>query len=193
MYIKGMGKRIGYARVSTDDQNLDLQRDALTLAGCQIMYEETASGKNPKRLELSNCLKALREGDTLVVWRLDRLGRSLPDLVSIVSELERSAISFESVTEKIETSSATGKLVFHVFAALAEFERNIIRERTHAGLVAARARGRKGGRKPVLDIKQVREIKVLLSNPDIQVTDVAKRYGVSRTTIYKYLDTADMA
>ncbi|MCD9473055.1 recombinase [Photobacterium phosphoreum] len=184
-----MGKRIGYARVSTDDQNLDLQRDALKLAECQIIYEETASAKNANRTELDHCLKALRAGDTLVVWRLDRLGRSLPDLVSIVSELERNSVSFESVTEKIETGSATGKLVFHVFAALAEFERNIIRERTHAGLAAARARGRKGGRKPALDAKQAREIKALLSDPNIQVTDVAQRYKVSRTTIYKYLGT----
>lgn len=187
MFINGMGKRIGYARVSTDDQNLDLQRDALTSAGCQVIYEETASGKNTNRPELDHCLKALREGDTLVVWRLDRLGRSLPDLVDIVSNLEHNKVSFESVTEKIETGSATGKLVFHVFAALAEFERNIIRERTHAGLAAARARGRKGGRKPALDARQTREIKALLGDPSIQVINVAKRYGVSRTTIYKYL------
>lgn len=187
MFINGMGKRIGYARVSTDDQNLDLQLDALTLAGCLTIYEETASGKNANRIELDHCLKALREGDTLVVWRLDRLGRSLPHLVSVVSELERNGVSFESVTEKIETGSATGKLVFHVFAALAEFERNIIRERTHAGLAAARARGRKGGRKPALDAKQIREIKALLCDPNIQVTDIAQRYKVSRTTIYKYL------
>jgi DNA invertase Pin-like site-specific DNA recombinase len=182
-----MGKYIGYARVSTDDQNLDLQRDALIKAGCGVIYEETASGKNTLRSELEHCRKALREGDTLVVWRLDRLGRSLPDLVNIVSELEQAGISFESITEKIETGSAAGKLIFHVFAALAEFERNVIRERTHAGLAAARARGRKGGRRPVLNEKQLREIRLLLSDPLNQVTDIAKRYGVSRATIYKYL------
>ena len=182
-----MGKYIGYARVSTDDQNLDLQRDALKKAGCEVIYEETASGKNTSRPELEHCRKALREGDTLIVWRLDRLGRSLPDLVTIVSELENAGISFESVTEKIETGSAAGKLIFHVFAALAEFERNIIRERTHAGLAAARARGRKGGRKAALNEKEVREIRLLLGDPDNQVINIAKRYGVSRATIYKYI------
>lgn len=182
-----MKQRIGYARVSTGDQHLDLQRDALQQAGCHVIYEEAASGKNAARLELEQCRKALRNGDTLVVWRLDRLGRSLPDLVRIVAELERLEIGFESLTEKIETNSAAGKLVFHVFAALAEFERALIRERTHAGLAAARARGRSGGRKPKLGEKQVREIKALLRDPDILVADVARRYGVSRTTLYKYI------
>jgi len=181
-----MNQRIGYARVSTDDQNLDLQRDALRQAGCSVIYEETASGKSAARPELEQCRKALRAGDTLVVWRLDRLGRSLPDLVQIVAELEQRGVHFESLTEKIETSSAAGKLVFHVFAALAEFERNLIRERTHAGLAAARARGRKGGRKPALTPQQVREIKALLRDPSIPVASIADRYGVSRTTIYKY-------
>lgn len=182
-----MGKRIGYARVSTDDQNLDLQRDALALAGCSTVYEETKSGKSADWPELGHCLKALRNGDTLVVWRLDRLGRSLPDLVGIVSSLEQEEVAFESITERIETTSAAGKLIFHVFAALAEFERNLIRERTRAGLAAARARGRKGGRKPALDDRQVREIRALLRDPEIQVTDVARRYGVSRTTLYRYV------
>lgn len=182
-----MNQRIGYARVSTDDQNLDLQRDALRKASCKTIYEETASGKSTERIELENCRKALRSGDTLVVWRLDRLGRSLPDLVKIIAEFERDGIAFESLTEKIETGSAAGKLVFHVFAALAEFERNLIRERTRAGLAAARARGRKGGRKPSLNGKQIREIKALLRDPESQVSDVAKKYGVSRTTLYKHV------
>jgi len=181
-----MNQRIGYARVSTDDQNLDLQRDALLKAGCGPIYEEAASGKSADRPELEQCRKALRAGDTLVVWRLDRLGRSLPDLVQIVAELEQQGVAFESLTEKIETSSAAGKLVFHVFAALAEFERNLIRERTHAGLAAARARGRKGGRKPALTPQQVREIKALLRDPSIPVASIADRYGVSRATIYKH-------
>jgi DNA invertase Pin-like site-specific DNA recombinase len=180
-----MSKRIGYARVSTDDQNLDLQRDALTRSGCSTIYEETASGKSSQRPELEHCRKAVRSGDTLVVWRLDRLGRSLSDLVKIISELERDGITFESLTEKIETGSASGKLQFHVFAALAEFERNLIRERTMAGLAAARARGRVGGRKRKLTAKQIREIKVLLTDPAAQVKDIATRYGVSRTTLYK--------
>ena len=178
--------RIGYARVSTDDQMLDLQLDALTTSGCDPVYQETASGKSGVRPELAQCLKALRAGDVLVVWRLDRLGRSLSDLVRIVSELEQRGIGFESLTEKIDTTSAAGKLTFHVFAALAEFERNIIRERTKAGLDAARARGRKGGRKPALNDKQVREIKALMADPQIEVSEVARRYGVSRTTLYKY-------
>ena len=183
-----MNQRIGYARVSTDDQNLDLQRDALRLSGVQEIYEEMASGKATGRPELNHCLKALRAGDTLVVWRLDRLGRSLPDLVQIVAELEQKGIGFESITERIETDSAAGKLVFHVFAALAEFERNLIRERTAAGLAAARARGRAGGRKPKLDEKDVKEIRALWRDKSIPVADIARRYGVSRTTLYKHLD-----
>ncbi len=182
-----MNQRIGYARVSTDDQHLDLQRDALQQAGCGVIYEEAASGKNTARPELEQCRKALRAGDTLVVWRLDRLGRSLSDLVQIVAELEKRGVYFESLTEKIETGSASGKLQFHVFAALAEFERGLIRERTQAGLAAARARGRAGGRKPKLDDQQVKEIRALLRDPDMRVADVARRYDVSRTTIYKYV------
>ncbi|WP_301291330.1 recombinase family protein [Klebsiella pneumoniae] len=167
-----MNQRIGYARVSTDDQHLDLQRDALQQAGCSVIYEEAASGKSAARQELEQCRKALRAGDTLVVWRLDRLGRSLHDLVQIVAELEQRGVHFESLTEKIETGSASGKLQFHVFAALAEFERGLIRERTQAGLAAARARGRAGGRKPKLDDQQVREIKALLRDPDMALLQI---------------------
>ncbi|CUW47971.1 DNA-invertase hin [Novacetimonas hansenii] len=173
--------------MSTDDQHLDLQRDALTQAGCGVIYEEAASGKNAARPELEQCRKALRAGDTLVVWRLDRLGRSLPDLVQIVVGLEQQGVGFESLAEKIETGSAAGKLTFYIFAALAEFERGLIRERTLAGLSSARARGRVGGRKPKLGDQQVREIRALLRDPDIQVADVARRYGVSRTTLYKHV------
>lgn len=188
-----MNQRIGYARVSTDDQNLDLQRDALRLAGVGAIYEEAASGKDVARQEFNHCLKALRAGDTLVVWRLDRLGRSLQDLVRIVASLEENGVGFESITERIETTSAAGKLVFHVFAALAEFERNLIRERTRAGLVAARARGRSGGRKPKLDARQIREIKRLMSDPTIPVSQIAERYKVSRTTIYKVASRSAMS
>ena len=177
--------KIGYARVSTADQNLDLQLDALRLAGCTRIYEEHASGKNAARTELANCLKALRAGDVLVVWRLDRLGRNLPDLVRIVGELEGGKVGWESITEKIETVSSTGKLVFHVFAALAEFERNVIRERTLAGLKAARARGRLGGRPEKLSAKDKQQIRVLLKDPAVRVKDVAKRFGVSVATLYK--------
>ena len=183
------GQRIGYARVSTGDQSLDLQRDALQQAGCSLLYEDTASGKNTDRPELSNCLKALRAGDTLVVWRLDRLGRSLPDLVRIITDLEQRGVAFESITERIETGTATGRLVFHVFASLAEFERGLLRERTLAGLAAARARGRHGGRKPALTPAQIREVKVLMADKSIEIAQIAQRYGVSRSTLYKYSNT----
>jgi DNA invertase Pin-like site-specific DNA recombinase len=184
---KTTGQKIGYARVSTDDQNLALQTDALEAVGCGSIYKETASGKNSQRLELGYCLKALRAGDTLVVWRLDRLGRSLSDLVRILADLERQGVFFESLTERIETTSTTGKLVFHVFAALSEFERNLIRERTHAGLVAARARGRKGGRKPKLDAKDIKQIRALYDSQTVPIGDIANRFGISRTTLYKHV------
>jgi DNA invertase Pin-like site-specific DNA recombinase len=180
--------KIGYARVSTADQNLDLQLDALKAAGCTRIYEEHASGKNAERTELVNCLKALRASDVLVVWRLDRLGRNLPDLVRIVGELETCQVGLESITEKIETVSSIGRLVFHIFAALAEFERNVIRERTLAGLKAARARGRLGGRPEKLSAKAKQQIRVLLKDPDVRVKDVAKRFGVSVSTLYKRID-----
>lgn len=183
--IKRMTKRIGYARVSTDDQNLDLQRDALAKSGCFRIYEETASGKAGTRPELEQCLKALRPGDTLVVWRLDRLGRSLSNLVETIGDLERNVIAFESITEKIDTASASGKLQFHVFAALAEFERNLIRERTMAGLSSARARGRLGGRPAKTNPKKIREIKALLADPEAKLDDVLARYNISRSTFYK--------
>ena len=136
--------RIGYARVSTEDQTLNLQKDALKRAKCREIYEEQATGKNTGRPQLEACLKSLREGDTLIVWRLDRLGRNLGDLVALVAEFERRKINFESLTERIETNSPTGRLVFHVFAALAEFEHNLIRERTFAG-ESPRPQGRPTG------------------------------------------------
>jgi DNA invertase Pin-like site-specific DNA recombinase len=179
-----MGNRIGYARVSTDDQNLDLQLDAFKKVNCDTVYSEKASGKSADRPELVQCLKALRKGDTLVVWRLDRLGRSLTDLVRIVTDLESRGIAFESFGEKIDTGSASGKLQFHIFSAMAEFERNLLRERTFAGLASARARGRVGGRPVKLTDKHIREIKLLLADPKAVVTDIAKQYGVSRATLY---------
>ena len=185
-----VGARLGYAQVSTDDQNLDLQRDALTQAGCRQVYEEKASGKGADRPELDHVLADLRPGNTLVVWRLDRLGRNLADLVRIVSELRNKGVGFESLTERIDTVTATGELVFHLFASLAQFERNLIRERTRAGLASARARGRKGGRPPKLGPKELREIRVLLRDPGVTVSSVAKRYGVSRVTLYAHLNAA---
>ena len=177
--------RIGYARISTDDQILDLQRDALKRSECREVYEEQASGKSTGRPQLEGCLKSLRAGDTLVVWRLDRLGRNLADLVSLIAELERRKINFESMTEKIETVSPAGRLVFHVFAALAEFERNLIRERTVAGLSAARARGRTGGRPPKLSVKEIRTIRGLLKSADMPVAEIAARFGIARSTLYR--------
>jgi len=177
--------RIGYARVSTDDQTLDMQRDALKRAKCSNVYGEQVSGKNADRPQLESCLKSLRKGDTLVVWRLDRLGRNLTDLVRLITELEQRSIHFESLTEKIETSSPAGRLVFHVFAALAEFERNLIRERTVAGLTAARALGRKGGRPVKLSPKEVKTIRALLKTADIPVAEIAARFGIARSTLYR--------
>ena len=177
--------RIGYARVSTEDQTLDLQRDALKRAKCRQVYEEQATGKNIARPQLEACLKSLREDDTLIVWRLDRLGRNLADLVGLISELEQRKINFESVTEKIETISPAGRLVFHVFAALAEFERNLIRERTVAGLTAARARGRTGGRPPKLTPKEIKTIRALLKSAEIPVVEIAARFHIARSTLYR--------
>lgn len=178
--------KIGYARVSTDDQNLHLQTDALNQAKCEKIYEEYASGKNTKaRPELESCLKSLRAGDTLTVWRLDRLGRSLTDLVKIVNELEAKNIGFESITEKIDTSTPTGRFVFHLFAALAEFERNIIRERTMAGMKAARARGRLGGRPAKLTEGEIAMAKSLIKANEIPISEIARQFGVSRTTLYR--------
>lgn len=183
------GARLGYARVSTDDQNLDLQRDALARAGCRKVYEERQSGRTAAdRPELAHVLADLRPGDTLVVWRLDRLGRNLPDLVRIVAELQGEGVGFESLTERIDTGTAAGELIFHLFASLAQFERNLIRERTKAGLASARARGRKGGRPSKLGPKEVREIRALLRDPKVTVSSVAKRYGVSRVTLYAHLN-----
>ena len=174
---------IGYARVSTQDQNPQLQIDALKKAGCEQIFDEKISGKLRNRPELDLCLRMLRKGDTLVVWRLDRLGRSLKDLVRIISELEEREISFQSVTENIDTSSAGGKLIFHIFGALAEFETNLIRERTLAGLASARARGRKGGRRPKMTLADIRKAVAMLKDPQITKTEVAQHFGISRVTL----------
>jgi DNA invertase Pin-like site-specific DNA recombinase len=177
--------KIGYARVSTDDQTLDLQRDALNAAGCERLFEDKASGAKVDRPGLVEALAFARKGDVLVVWRLDRLGRSLPELVRLVGELDAAGIGFESLTEKIDATTAAGRLVFHVFAALAEFERNLIRERTHAGLAAARARGRKGGRRELPAEKQA----AIRSMADRPPAEVCKALGISRSTFYKYART----
>ena len=178
--------KIGYARVSKLEQNLDLQIDGLRKAGCTHIFEEKKSGKNTERPELQLCIKSLRADDVLVVWRMDRLGRSLKDLISIVSGLESNKIGFESLTEKIDTTTATGRLIFHFFGAMSEFERNLTRERTMAGLSAARARGRVGGRKPALSDNDMVIARAMLADKSIPVSEVAKRLKVGRTTLYKY-------
>jgi len=178
---------IGYARVSTGDQDTALQIDALTKSGCEKLYQEKVSGVSKERPELARCLDALRPGDTLTVWRLDRLGRSLKDLVTIIAELEQKSVGFKSLTESLDTTTPTGKLQFHVFAALAEFERSLIQERTKAGLAAARARGRKGGRPNKLDEKTIKHARAMLLDPEITKTEVAKKLGVTRATLNKAL------
>jgi DNA invertase Pin-like site-specific DNA recombinase len=185
------GMRIGYARVSTVDQNLELQRDALARAGCVQVYEEKASGKSKAgRPELANMMRALRKGDTLIVWRLDRLGRSLVDLVQIVDELAARGVAFESLSEKIDTSTAQGRMFFGFIAAMAQYQRDVISENTKAGLEASKARGRSGGRPAKLDDKAIAEILVLRASPDISMASIAKRYGVSKPTLYNALERA---
>ncbi|WP_043770394.1 recombinase family protein [Algiphilus aromaticivorans] len=174
---------IGYARVSTIDQRPELQLDALRDAGCEQVFEDRLSGATRDRPQLSACLQTLRKDDTLVVWRLDRLGRSLKDLVAIVTELDSRGIGFQSVTEAIDTSTSSGRLVFHIFASLAEFERSIIQERTRAGLAAARARGRRGGRKPKMTLADVRKASAMLRDPNMTKAEVAEHFGVSRMTL----------
>lgn len=174
---------IGYARVSTTDQNPQLQLDALADAGCEQIFQEQMTGKFRERPELALCLKSLRSGDALIVWKLDRLARSLKDLVEIIYDLEERNIGFRSLTEAIDTTSPGGRLVFHIFGALAEFEHSLIRERTMAGLQAARARGRTGGRKPSLTKADARKAAAMLSDPLMTKTEVARHFKVSRVTL----------
>lgn len=178
---------IGYARVSTEDQLLDLQIEAFEKAGVERTYEEQVSGAKTKRPILEECLRSLREGDVLVVWRLDRLGRSVPELIKIMDELQTRGIGFRSLNEAIDTTTAAGKMVFHMLAAFAEFERNLISERTRAGLKAARHRGHKGGRKPVMDAKMTKAARAMLSDPTCTMQEVADTLKVSRTAIYNAL------
>lgn len=181
------GVRVGYARVSTQDQSIDLQLDALAKAGCARVFSESASGAQRDRPELARALYHMRPGDTLVVWKLDRLARTLKQLIETVKSLEGKGIGFRSLTESIDTTGADGKLVFHIFAALAEFERSMIHTRTRAGLDAARARGRSGGRPRSLTDRDLEMAKTLLANPDITVDQVAARLGVAPATLYRYL------
>src|SRR4051812_27683061 len=179
---------IGYARVSTDDQNLDLQRDALQKAGCEQIYTDRVSGTKAERKGLTEALSHLRSGDTLVVWRLDRLGRSLRHLIDTVTDLQTREIGFQSITESINTTTSGGKLVFHIFGALAEFEREIIRERTNAGLQAARARGRNGGRPKKLTDKQIQMLQHLAADKKHSVKEICQTLGIGRTAFYRYVN-----
>ena len=184
---------IGYARVSTQDQTLNLQKDALEKIGCTKIFTDTISGAATERKGLDEAITFLRDGDTLVVWRLDRLGRSLKHLIETINTLTGRNIGFKSITENIDTTTSGGKLIFHVFGALAEFERDLIRERTQAGLQAARARGRFGGRPRVAALnspKKVAMAQALFNDKTNSIADICKTLRVSRATLYRYIKTA---
>ncbi len=178
---------IGYARVSTQEQTLNLQKDALEKIGCTNIFTDTASGAKEERTGLAEAMHFLREGDTLVVWRLDRLGRSLKHLIETITYLNNRKIGFKSITENIDTTTSGGKLIFHIFGALAEFERDIIRERTNAGLQAARARGRVGGRPKSLTGKKAAMAQELYNNNSNSIDEICKTLNISRTTLYRYI------
>ena len=184
-----MNKRyfVGYARVSTGEQKMDLQLDALEEAGCDKIYTDKTSGAKANRPGLKGAMEYCRPGDTLVVWRLDRFGRSLKDLVTKVEELEEKEVAFKSLTENIDTGTSGGKLQFHIFSALAEFERTLARERTMAGLRAARARGNVGGRPPVMDENKIQMASHLKKNTDQAVGEICETLGISKSTFYRYV------
>jgi DNA invertase Pin-like site-specific DNA recombinase len=178
---------VGYARVSTVDQRPELQEDALEQAGCTRIFTDKASGTRENRPALAECLDYVRPGDTLVVWRLDRLGRNMRHLVEVVNGLRDRGVEFRSLTEGFDTSTIGGQLVFHIFAALAEFERALIMERSAAGVAAARARGRVGGRPAKLTAAQRRSVRQLVAAKEQTVGSIAEQFGVSRGTIYRAL------
>ncbi len=182
---------VGYARVSTIDQNLDLQTDALQAAGCEHVFTDTVSGARVERPGLVAALGECRAGDILVVWKLDRLGRSLPHLVETVHTLSTRGVGFKSLQEQIDTTTSSGKLIFHLFASLAEFERDLIRERTNAGLTAARARGRKGGRPKGVDQKKQKAAQALKKDGRHSIREICDIVGISRNTYYKYTQLDD--
>ena len=181
---------VGYARVSTQDQKPELQLDALSASGCEKVFEEKASGAQRDRPQLQAAIDYMRDGDTLVVWKLDRLARSTKQLIETVEMLESRGIGIRSLTEAIDTTTSGGRLVLHIFAALAEFERSIIRERTMAGLESARARGRLGGRPPALTPEDLTHARAMLADPDITVAKVAERLGVAPSTLYRHIPGA---
>jgi DNA invertase Pin-like site-specific DNA recombinase len=178
--------KIGYARISTNDQNLNLQEDALKSSGCDKIFTDRLSGTTKERPGLIQALEFLRPGDTLVVWRLDRLARSLKDLIGLVSALKDKEIHLYSLNENIDTNSLNGRLIFHIFAALAEFESGLIKERTKAGLTAARARGRQGGRPKLVSSSQEAKLKLLIKDPNFSPKELQEMFGVSKATLYRY-------
>ena len=179
--------KVGYARVSTHEQNLSLQIDELKKYKCTEIFTDKISGAKSERPGLQKALGFLREGDSLVVWRLDRLGRSLKHLIEVITLLEERKIGFRSLQESIDTTTSGGRLIFHIFGALAEFERNLIRERTKAGLAAARARGRIGGRPRVLDDKKIQLARNLYDSRKHPVKEICETLGISKSTLYAYL------
>ena len=183
-------KKIGYARISTSEQSFDLQIDALKAAGCEQIFKETICGAKSERPILSQVLELLHPGDTLVIWKLDRFGRSLSDLIALIKQLNDRGIALKSVIDPIDTTSSHGRLIFNIFSSLSEFERELIRERTLAGLKSARARGRKGGRKPGLSPKAhavALAARSLYDKNELSGSQIAQKLGISRATLYRYL------
>ena len=178
---------IGYARVSTPDQYLRMQEDALKSAGCKDIYKDVASGAKTARPGLDDALSHLRAGDTLVVWKLDRLGRSLPHLIETVKKLNDEKIGFKSLQENIDTTTSSGQLIFHIFASLAEFERELIRERTRAGLKAARVRGRLGGRPPILSPHDIKKLNQHYDKGELSIKEICKLFNITKPTLYRHL------
>ena len=183
--------QIGYARVSTNDQTLNLQLDALKAAGCTRIFEDHISGTKTERVGLQDAMSHLREGDTLVVWRLDRLGRSLKHLIETITDLQERGIGFKSLQENIDTTSPGGKLIFHIFGSLAEFERDLIRERTQAGLEAARSRGRVGGRPKALSKSKAEMARQMYADRNNSVSEICKTLGISRMTLWRYVKAGE--
>lgn len=179
--------KIGYARVSTHDQSYSLQLDALNEAGCEKIFKEKVTGSKTERKELNRMLEHVREGDEIIIWKLDRLGRSLPHLVSLVKELNERKIGLKSLNDPIDTTSSQGRLIFNLFASLAEFERELIRERTMAGLKSARARGRTGGRKPGLTADKEKTAIAAELLKTLSISEICSKLSISRPTLYKYL------
>ncbi|OGT36648.1 MAG: hypothetical protein A3F11_11600 [Gammaproteobacteria bacterium RIFCSPHIGHO2_12_FULL_37_14] len=179
---------IGYARVSTGDQHLDMQVDALKRLGCDEVFTDIASGAKSQRPGLEKALGYAREGDTIVVWKLDRLGHSIQHLIQTITSLIEKKIGFKSLQENIDTSTSGGRLIFHIFSALAEFERDLIQERTQAGLKAARVRGKMGGRPPLLDTRQINRMIEMYDEQKNTVAEICKIYNISRPSFYNYLN-----